>query len=92
MAGQDMAGIERQDEVATERGHQVHSTIRAWNPDAGTYGDVLLTLYAPNEPQGDMVLCDVLCKIVEMAREPIAVFFDDESVPTWTNSAWRKAS
>ena len=66
------------------------SVIRSWNADLGTYGEVLLTLYAPDEPQGEMVLCDVLCKIVEFAKEPIAVFFDDETVPTWTNSAYRR--
>ena len=66
------------------------STIRQWNPSLGTYGEVLLTLYSPDEPQGDVVLCDVLCKIVEMAKEPVAVFFDDEPVPTWTNSAYAR--
>jgi hypothetical protein len=64
------------------------STIRAWNPDAGTYGAVLLTLYAPDEPQGEYVLWDVVRQIADLSREPVAVFFDDETVPTWTNAAY----
>jgi hypothetical protein len=63
------------------------STIRAWNPDAGTYGDVLLTLYAPEltgDWQDEYALWDTTNQVAPLMGRPVAVFFDDEAKPSWT--------
>lgn len=65
------------------------ATIRKWDADAGTYGEVRLTLYAPAEPQGEFTLWDVARQVAELMREPVAVFFsDDPAKPAWTVANW----
>lgn len=65
------------------------ATIRKWNADAGTYGEVRLTLYAPDEEQGEVVLWSVAKDVAELMREPVAVFFsDDPDKPAWTVANW----
>ena len=65
------------------------STIRAWNCDAGTYGAILLTLYAPDtgdSAQDELDLWDCMCKVAPLMGRSVAVFFGDRTVPEWTES------
>lgn len=65
------------------------ATIRKWDADAGTYGEAMLTLYAPAEEQGEMVLWATVKDVAELMRQPVAVFFSDDSLtPAWTVANW----
>lgn len=65
------------------------ATIRKWDADAGTYGEEMLTLYAPAEEQGEFVLLDVARQVAQLMHEPVAVFFSDDPLkPAWTVANW----
>ena len=69
------------------------STIRQWNPDAGTYGDVLLTLHAPdtgNPAMDEYELWDATTHVAPLMGKAVAVFYDDDTAPTHHyNGAWQ---
>ena len=71
----------------------MRSTIRQWNPDAGTYGDVLLTLYAPDTGIPEMderELWDATTHVAPLMGKAVAVFYDDDTTPTHHyNGAWQ---
>ena len=69
------------------------STIRTWNPNAGTYGDVLLTLWAPDTGIREMderELWDATTHVAPLMGQAVAVFYDDEPKATHHyNGAWQ---
>ena len=68
------------------------STIRKWNPDAGTYGDVLLVLYAPDTGDfdaDDRALWDATVTVAPLMGEPCAIFWDDEPKSSNHYSNWQ---
>ena len=72
------------------------STIRQWNPDAGSYGDVLLTLFAPDtgdSEQDDYALWDITKSVMDFMGQPVAAFYDDEPIASShvSNYVWRVA-
>lgn len=67
------------------------STIRAWNADAGTYGEVLLTLYAPDTGDAEADEYDLwqaTTAVAPLMGGPVAVFYDDETRATNHYSAY----
>ena len=58
------------------------SIIRQWNPDAGTYGNVLLTLYAPLGDDAELALWEITTHVMGFMAGPVAAFYDDEPVAT----------